>query len=73
MWPVKNGDRVSTADLSDKQLQQALDLGMGLAAKHFREKGQECLTGQRGGAGVSFLADIKNAAYRQWPLTAASS
>lgn len=66
VWPVKNGDRVSTADLSDNQRQRALDLG--LAAKHFREKGQECLTGQCGGAGVSFLADIKNAAYRQMAL-----
>jgi hypothetical protein len=64
-WPLKNGTRVHTPNLSDKQLQQALDLGMSLAARYFREKGRECLTVPRGGTGMSFLADIKNAAYRQ--------
>lgn len=68
VWPVKNGTRVLTADLTDQQLQQALDRGMAQAAAHFREKGRECLTVQRRGTGVSFLADIKNAAYRQMAL-----
>lgn len=65
LWTVKNGTRVLTENLSDKQLQQALNFGMSLAAKHFRAKGQACLAAQRNGAGPSYLADIKNAVYLQ--------